>query len=181
MPVISAVGHETDFTIADFVADLRAPTPSAAAELVVREKLAVVRASCDLHDRLKQAMAFQLERARERLDALARRRVLTEPRRALRDLRPPPRRAARARLRRRAGASAPDAAHRVALASKRLALAATRSPGLLNGAAVLAQLRGRLASAARHRVTRPRHRLGAAVGRLDSRSRRSRCSGAATA
>ena len=53
VPVISAVGHETDFTIADFVADLRAPTPSGAAELVVREKLAVISALAELYDRLK--------------------------------------------------------------------------------------------------------------------------------
>ncbi|MDX1763335.1 MAG: exodeoxyribonuclease VII large subunit [bacterium] len=47
IPLVSAVGHETDFTIADFVADFRAPTPSAAAELVVQNKL-------DLHDRINQ-------------------------------------------------------------------------------------------------------------------------------
>src|SRR5205823_7499837 len=66
VPVISAVGHETDFTIADFVADLRAPTPSGAAELVVREKLHVARSLADLYDRLKQAMLVQVERGRER-------------------------------------------------------------------------------------------------------------------
>ncbi len=54
-PVISAVGHEVDFTIADFVADLRAPTPSAAAELVVREKQAVVDALEELRRRLCRA------------------------------------------------------------------------------------------------------------------------------
>src|SRR5262245_58586976 len=60
VPVISAVGHVTVFTIADFVADLRAPTPSGAAELVVREKLHVVQGLADLYGRLQQAMAAQL-------------------------------------------------------------------------------------------------------------------------
>jgi exodeoxyribonuclease VII large subunit len=86
VPVISAVGHETDFTIADFVADLRAPTPSAAAELVVREKLQVARALATLYENLKQAMADRLERERERVEALGKRRVLTDAARALRDL-----------------------------------------------------------------------------------------------
>ena len=66
VPVISAVGHEVDFTIADFVADLRAPTPSGGAELVVREKLHVVRALGELYARLQQAMRAQVERGRER-------------------------------------------------------------------------------------------------------------------
>src|SRR2546428_3230744 len=83
-PVMSAVGHEVDFTIADFVADLRAPTPSAAAELVVREKEAVVDGLRDLHHRLSRALARRLERQRERLGLYAQRRVLSDP------SRPPP-------------------------------------------------------------------------------------------
>ena len=86
VPVISAVGHETDFTIADFVADLRAPTPSAAAELVVQEKLQVARTLVSLYENLKQAMADRLERERERVESLGKRRVLTDAARALRDL-----------------------------------------------------------------------------------------------
>src|SRR5437879_2900915 len=68
VPVISAVGHETDFTIADFVADLRAPTPSGAAELVVREKLAVIERLVDLYARLKQAVTADVTAQRERLE-----------------------------------------------------------------------------------------------------------------
>ncbi len=70
IPVISAVGHETDFTIADFVADLRAPTPSAAAEIVVQQKEDLV---ADLGNRERQAgqlMRLRISDAREQLTTL---------------------------------------------------------------------------------------------------------------
>jgi exodeoxyribonuclease VII large subunit len=85
IPVISAVGHETDVTIADFVADLRAPTPSAAAELVVREKAELVRQLGVLGTRLGRAMRQRVGRIADRLVDLRRRRVLTDPARPLRD------------------------------------------------------------------------------------------------
>jgi len=67
IPVISAVGHETDFTICDFVADLRAPTPSAAAELVIRAKHELAERVQTVHSRLARAMRYQLILARQNL------------------------------------------------------------------------------------------------------------------
>jgi len=66
-PIISAVGHEVDFTLADFVADMRAPTPSAAAELVVQEQEALAEKVRLLGARMGKALARQLELGKSRL------------------------------------------------------------------------------------------------------------------
>ncbi len=71
IPVISAVGHETDFTICDFVSDLRAPTPSAAAELVIRSKHDLADRVANLHSRLSRGIRFQLLHAKNELNKLA--------------------------------------------------------------------------------------------------------------
>src|SRR5215467_6850646 len=65
LPVISAVGHETDFSIADFVADLRAPTPSAAAELVIESKHRLTERVLELHRRLDHGARYRLLMARK--------------------------------------------------------------------------------------------------------------------
>ena len=69
-PIISAVGHETDFTLTDFVADLRAPTPSAAAELAVCEIAAVENTISDYKRRLRQQMLYKLSGRRDYLERL---------------------------------------------------------------------------------------------------------------
>ena len=71
IPIISAVGHETDFTILDFVADLRAPTPSAAAELVIRSRQEVEEQAEGLHQRLARAVRYRLLMGRQALTELA--------------------------------------------------------------------------------------------------------------
>jgi exodeoxyribonuclease VII large subunit len=70
LPVVSAIGHETDFTIADFVADLRAPTPSAAAELITEAQHKIAEYLATQSNRLERAARFQLLQARQRLTRL---------------------------------------------------------------------------------------------------------------
>lgn len=85
IPVISAVGHETDFTIADFAADLRAPTPSAAAELVAAKEDEICSRLAELAKSLSQLMRFRISNARNRVQQQALSQVFDEVRRRLRD------------------------------------------------------------------------------------------------
>jgi exodeoxyribonuclease VII large subunit len=84
VPTISAVGHETDFTIADFVADLRAPTPSAAAELLTRDWSEWRETVAKLNIRLKRTARQVLGEQRRHLARLASSYALREPRRVVR-------------------------------------------------------------------------------------------------
>jgi exodeoxyribonuclease VII large subunit len=145
VPVVSAVGHEVDFTIADFVADLRAPTPSAAAEVVVREKRAVAEALADVRLRLARAVARPLRDLERRVDQV------------------------RARLDRAADGVHRRAAYRVDLLTSRLR-AASPYARLSTDRHRLERLEARLHGAMTRRLVGNRHRLTAAAGRLGSLS-----------
>ena len=116
LPVVSGVGHETDFTICDFVADVRAPTPTAAAALVAPDRDSLARQLGATVGRLRHAEQNALERAMQRVDGLSRRLVHPAARidRQARDARQAGDRLARA------------LSHRVATASARLGSLAQR-------------------------------------------------------
>ena len=79
IPVVSAVGHEIDFTIADFAADLRAPTPSGAAEMIIPDKAALNEALDSMRTRIVASISLAYERAKSRLDSLISSEALRRP------------------------------------------------------------------------------------------------------
>jgi exodeoxyribonuclease VII large subunit len=168
LPVISAVGHEVDFTIADFVADLRAPTPSAAAEMVSGAREDLKATVLSLRGRLNHAVRSGLERRRFELDRLGRNRAFNVTPNKLRDFQQRFDEAAlridQAMHRRMTGLH-----HRTQVASTKLFRVDLRQVIARRQDALTGDGR-RMASAMRTRIQRARSGFGLAVGQLNALS-----------
>ncbi len=168
LPVVSAVGHEVDFTIADFVADLRAPTPSAAAEIVLRSREELAARVAHAASGLVRSATILLGARRARLERAAGSRALIgvesrgrESLQTLDDL--------SGRLTRSGLAMIESARGRLGLAEQRLSPRSLRAE-VRSRRERLAGVVSTLEAAARARVAVQRERLGRCAGRLESLS-----------
>ncbi len=166
VPTVSAVGHETDVTIADFCADVRAPTPTAAAELIARVKDELVAELAQRKARLGRAMRAQLERKRGQADKLRAR--VADPRRLIGDRKL---RLDRARQRLEDLINGPLAARQQMLRALRDRLQAQHPRERLHRLErEVARLQERLGSLAARMLAARRHRYEGLTARLDALS-----------
>ena len=166
IPVVSAVGHETDVTIADFVADLRAPTPSAAAEMVSRNQLELLRQVQSARQRLEMAMDYYLANRSRRFSQLQHRLQQQHP-----ELRLARQQAVLDKLRQRMNTALDAQLRRAARRQQQLTQRLNqRSPQqrIYQASARIQQLEYRLTQSVRARLSDARERFGNAATHLEA-------------